>query len=87
MQQNADGSRRIIEEIIGAGNYDLADELIAADAQGHDSALPQPTVGPEGFKEAARAYRAAFPDLQFTVEQVIAEARAQRELRARGRRT
>ena len=73
MAKNADGSRRIIEEIFGAGNYDLADELVAADAKGHDPALPEVTVGPEGLKQAARGYRNAFPDLKLTVEQVVAE--------------
>ena len=73
MAKNADGSRRIIEEIFGAGNYDVADELVAADAKGHDPARPEPTVGPEGLKESARGYRGAFPDLKLTVEQVVAE--------------
>src|SRR5690349_11976037 len=71
MAKNADGSRRIIEEVFGAGNYDLADELVAADAQGHDPALPEPAIGPDGLKEAARGYRGAFPDLKLTVEQVV----------------
>jgi steroid delta-isomerase-like uncharacterized protein len=73
MQKNADGSKRIITEIFGAGNYDVADELVAADARGYDPALPQPTIGPEGVKESARGYRAAFPDLKITAEQVIAD--------------
>jgi len=66
-------STRIIEEIFGAGNYDLADELIAADAVGHDPALPEPVKGPEGLKEAARSYREAFPDLKLTVDVAIAD--------------
>jgi steroid delta-isomerase-like uncharacterized protein len=73
MAKNAEGSRRIIEEIFGAGNYELARELIAADAVGHDPAQPQPTTGPEGVIEGARGYRDAFPDLRLTVEQTIAE--------------
>ena len=73
MAKNADGSRRMIEEVFGAGNYDLADELVAANAMGHDPALPEPTVGPEGVKESARGYRGAFPDLKLTIEQQVAE--------------
>jgi predicted ester cyclase len=68
---NASGSRRILEEIFGAGRYEVADELVAAEARGHDPALPGPVLGPEGVKEAARGYRRAFPDLKVTVEQVI----------------
>ena len=73
MQTYASGSKRIIEEVFGAGNYDLVDELVAANAVGHDPALPGPVIGPDGLKEAARGYRAAFPDLTLTVEQAIGE--------------
>ena len=73
MAKNADGSRRILEEVFGAGNFDVVDELVAADAKGHDPALPQPTIGPAGLKESAGGYRGAFPDLKLTVEQVVAE--------------
>ena len=64
MEANKQASLRIIEEILGAGNLDLADELLRPDAIGHDAALP--ARGPEGLKEAARGYRAAFPDLKLT---------------------
>jgi steroid delta-isomerase-like uncharacterized protein len=73
MEANANASRRILEELFGGGNYGIADELIAADAVGHDPALPEPVTGPEGLKEAARGYRSAFPDLTMTVDAVIAE--------------
>lgn len=73
METNARGSTRIIEEVFGAGNYDLANELIAPNAVGHDPALPEPVNGPSGLIEAARGYRDAFPDLRLTVEQAIAE--------------
>jgi steroid delta-isomerase-like uncharacterized protein len=73
MEANKAASRRILEEIFGAGRYEIADELIAADAVGHDPALPEPVKGPEGLKEAARGYRAAFPDLKLTADTVIAE--------------
>jgi steroid delta-isomerase-like uncharacterized protein len=71
--ENALGSRRIIEEIFGGGNYELAHELVAADAVGHDPAQPEPTTGPAGLIEGARGYRDAFPDLRIVVEQAIAE--------------
>jgi steroid delta-isomerase-like uncharacterized protein len=73
MEKNARSSTRIIEEVFGAGKYDVAEELIAPDAIGHDPALPAPTIGPAGLIEAARAYRDAFPDLRLTAEQAIAE--------------
>lgn len=73
MENNARGSTRIIEEVFGAGNYDLANELVAAEALGHDPAQPEPTKGPAGLIESARGYREAFPDLKLIVNQVVAE--------------
>jgi steroid delta-isomerase-like uncharacterized protein len=73
MGKNADGSKRIIEEIFGAGNYELAHELIGADSIGHDPAQPAPIMGPDGLAESARGYRDAFPDLTMTVNQQIAD--------------
>jgi len=73
MDANAKGSRRMIEEVFGAGKYELADELVAADAVGHDPALPETPTGPEGVKEAARGYRGAFPDLRMSAEEVVAQ--------------
>lgn len=73
MEANKQASRKILEQVFGAGKYEVADELLQANAIGHDPALPEPAKGPEGLKEAARGYRDAFPDLRMTVEQAIAE--------------
>ena len=66
-------ARREIVEIFSEGNLDVADEIIATDFVGHDPALPEPTRGPDGVKQAAAGYRAAFPDLTCTVVQQVAE--------------
>jgi steroid delta-isomerase-like uncharacterized protein len=73
MNDNGSGSRRILEEVFGAGNFDLARDLIAPDALGHDPALPEPARGPEGVIEAARGYRSAFSDLRLTINDVVAD--------------
>ena len=65
--------RRELEELFGRGNLDVADEIVATDYVGHDPALPEPIRGPEGLKQMVGGYRAAFPDLEVTVEQQIAE--------------
>ena len=52
---------------------ETADELIAPDAISHDPALPEPTRGPQGVKEAAGGYRAGFPDLTLRIETQVAE--------------
>ena len=69
MESSKEASRRMIEEVFGAGKVDAADELVHADAIGHDPALPGPVNGREGVKESARAIAAAFPDLELTVDQ------------------
>ena len=61
---------RIPLEVFNQGNFGLIDELIAPDFVEH---YAQPGVPPtrEGFKQFAMAYRSAFPDLRYTVEDTI----------------
>jgi steroid delta-isomerase-like uncharacterized protein len=73
VQDNKRISRRVIEEIFGEGRYDVAHELVAPECLGHDPALPEPTRGPEGLKQAAMGYRGGFPDLRIRVEDQCAE--------------
>ena len=49
----------------------MFDEVISADYINHD--MPAPAPGPEGFKQVIGMFRAAFPDLHVTVEDVIGE--------------
>ena len=61
---------RIPLEILNQGRYDLIDEIYAPDFVEH---YEQPGFAPtrEGFKQFAMAYRAAFPDLHYTVDDAI----------------
>jgi predicted ester cyclase len=61
---------RIPLEVFNQGNFGLIDELIAPDFVEH---YAQPGVPPtrEGFKQFAMAYRSAFPDLRYTVDDAI----------------
>ena len=72
-EQNKAVSRRLVEDVFVGGNLDLAEELVDARFVGHDVAMPEPIRGPEGLKQQAKGYRDAFPDLQFTIEDQIAE--------------
>ncbi len=72
-EENKAVVRRVIEEMFNEGNLDAADELIAPDYVQHDPAMPEEARGPEGFKEFAAAFRAAFPDLHMEIEEQIAE--------------
>jgi len=64
---------RYITEVLNKGNTALTDELIAPSFLGHDPIGPD-VYGPDGVKQCNARYRNAFPDLQYTVEEVIAES-------------
>jgi steroid delta-isomerase-like uncharacterized protein len=70
-EANAQISRRMLEEAFGQGQVELVDEYVAADAVDHDPANPEDVRGPAGLKQQISMYRAAFPDLQFTIEDIV----------------
>jgi steroid delta-isomerase-like uncharacterized protein len=70
-EQNKAFVRRLIEEVIGRGNFALVEELVAADYVGHSS--PPEINTREGHKQFLVALRQAFPDLQIKIEDQIAE--------------
>ena len=65
-------SRRIFDEVWNKRNLDIADELIADEFVTHD---PRGTTqkGPQGYKEFVREYTTAFPDLHFTIDDMVAD--------------
>ena len=65
--------RRLFDEVWNKGNLPVADELFAQNYNHHDSSTPDLGRGPEGEKKRATLYRNAFPDIRFTVEDLIAE--------------
>src|SRR3712207_6200222 len=71
-EQHKELYRRFIEECFTGGNLALVDEMVAADAVDHQ-APPGVAQGAEGLKQFLSMFRSAFPDLQATVDQMIAE--------------
>jgi steroid delta-isomerase-like uncharacterized protein len=68
-------SRAIVRQVLSvfnSGDFAILDELIAAGYTNHN-APPGATQGVEGRKGAVAMLRRAFPDLQSTVEDLIAE--------------
>jgi steroid delta-isomerase-like uncharacterized protein len=59
---------RFYDEILGAHNLGLVDELFAPDFREHGE---PPAVGHEGMKSFLRMLGGAFPDLQFNVDDWI----------------
>ena len=62
---------RVFDEIWNQGLLDVADEIFAPDAILHIGT--DDMQGPEGFKQYVAGYRAAFPDIHWTVEDQVAE--------------
>ena len=71
-RENVVAMHRIYDEVLNSGNFDVADELIAADVLSHDVPTEYPS-GLEGWKHYFADFRAAFPDLHFTIEETIAD--------------
>ena len=71
----SEASRRLLEQTFNEGNFELVDQLVASDAINHDPATPaemRSLRGPDLFKRTVNMYRAAFPDVRMTVDDVIA---------------
>jgi steroid delta-isomerase-like uncharacterized protein len=61
-----------IYELINGGDLSGADEVIAEDMIEHED-QPDVEQGREGFKSFVQRMRSAFPDLRFTVVDMVAE--------------
>jgi steroid delta-isomerase-like uncharacterized protein len=57
---------------INAGDLAALDKIIAAEFVDHNG-FPGQSPGREGAKDLVRVYRTAFPDVQWTIEDQIAE--------------
>jgi steroid delta-isomerase-like uncharacterized protein len=67
--------KRWFEEVWNQGRLETVDELFADEtiAHGLADAAGNPLRGPNHFKEYVRTMRTAFPDIHFTVEDVLTE--------------
>ena len=63
---------RAFEELFNEGNLAVADELFALDYLNTD-APPGKNCGPESMRGIVSMLRTAFPDLHYTVEEMVAE--------------
>jgi steroid delta-isomerase-like uncharacterized protein len=72
-EQNKAIVRRLFEELWNKGNLSVADQLFSPNYAHHDPSTPDFGRGPESERKRATLYRTAFPDLQLTIEDMIAE--------------
>ena len=69
------GNKAIVHRYMhlwNTGDLTIADEIIAADFVNH-SPVPGETPDREGLKQGVRGFHAGFSDLQFAVEDMVAE--------------
>lgn len=60
-------------EFINTASEKLAGELVSPDAVFHVPGRPEPVRGPAGYLEIISMMRGGFPDIQWTLEEMIAE--------------
>jgi steroid delta-isomerase-like uncharacterized protein len=66
-------ARKLMEEGWNKGRMEVVDELVSTECRFHDPVFPSLTSGAENFKQHISTCRSAFPDLNFTIEDTIAE--------------
>jgi steroid delta-isomerase-like uncharacterized protein len=66
--QNKKSVRMLFEEGMNTGNWDLLDRLISSEYVG-----AQGEKGPNGFKNVIQGLKNAFPDIHYTIDDVVAE--------------
>ena len=69
---NKECVRRLFEDVYNAGKLSVLDTLIGAAYVDHNPSPGQPP-GAAGVKGKVETLRAAFPDLRFALEDVVAE--------------
>jgi steroid delta-isomerase-like uncharacterized protein len=63
-------ARRVFEEIFNQGKFEVADEIYAKDFVNHGVTRD---IGLKEDQEAARGWRAAFPDLRMKVDKALVD--------------
>jgi steroid delta-isomerase-like uncharacterized protein len=72
-EQNKATIRKWVEEGWNKGDLALADEVYTADVVQHDPNSPMPVMNSGALKAYVSTFRTAFPDIHFTIEDLIAE--------------
>ena len=64
--------RRFFDEMLNRGDLSAGDDLFAEDSVDY-AGFPGQAPGREGFKQAVVMMHAAFPDIHYTIEDMVAE--------------
>ncbi len=72
--QNKALVRRFYEEVFSQGNLALIDELFAPNYRSHSpNQIPGVPENRDGLRTSLETYRRAFPDIHFTIHDIVAE--------------
>jgi steroid delta-isomerase-like uncharacterized protein len=84
-EQNKAIERRLLDEVYNQGKLEVIDELVASDFVGHGTATEGGDQGRDAYRNFVVEMRTAFPDLQMTIEDQVAEGdKVVTRFRARG---
>lgn len=70
--RNEAAVREYFDQVWSKGELERLDHLLAPTYVNHTPSFGQPAPGPEGLKPIVAALRAAFPDLHYVFEDIIA---------------
>lgn len=65
--------QNFVKEVWNKGNFDATETYWAADYVDHNLAVPNQAAGAAGARQVFTAFKFAFPDLHFTIEDILAE--------------
>jgi steroid delta-isomerase-like uncharacterized protein len=72
MDTNKQRIRMLFEQVLNRGTAELLDDLISGDYLDHNP-VPGQAPGAEGIRNKLKSLRAAFPDIRFFLEDLVAE--------------
>ena len=73
--ENKNIARRLMEEGWNMGREQVVDQLVSPKCRFHDPVFPSLTSGAENYRQHMRTCKDAFPDLKFTINEIIADMR------------
>jgi steroid delta-isomerase-like uncharacterized protein len=71
-EENKAAVRRVCEDVINTGNLSVVDATLAPTYVYHAPGMSD-IHGPGGYKELVSTFRTAFPDIEITIEDLVAE--------------
>jgi steroid delta-isomerase-like uncharacterized protein len=72
-EENKKQYRRTFEEVFNQGDLSIVDDLVTPDFLNHEVPPGMNNRGPESTRQVVTMLRTAFPDLHFTIEELVAE--------------